>query len=541
MNNIAFVVDDDGIGTATLDMPGRPFNVFSEEMIDELEALVARVENEPALAGVVVTSGKDAFMAGADLAMVRDFTTLRLRATPDVIRRTFSRLSRVLRRLERVPVPTVAAVDGLALGGGLELAMACHHRIVARTDAPCLGLPEILLGLLPGAGGTQRLPRLTSPAFAARMLMDGRPVTPAVALEAGLADALADPAELLDTARTLARETRAGARWDREDWRAPVDDDGLLAGPDAFARLCALGWADPAVTRLYPAFGAIARCLIDGYAEPFDAGMEVEFDNFLDLMLDPVAGNMVRTSFLSKTSAPKRAAGRLGKVDGAPKAVAVAGAGTPPPRLARRFECVGAGETETVFGLRRVPEEPATGCAVEVRYAGAFDRCEAVEVAAEPGEAAARVLAVVNRLRLVPVAAGAARPGPTERLLGAVRAWNAAGDIDAAARARFAVALDLGRLFANAGLETAPSAGEPDPADREQGLALLAAVAAEAAACLAEGVLGSVEDGDVLAVVGLGFPAWTGGPLSFADGVARGEIDGISSLPPGLAPPYYPD
>jgi len=540
MSNITFVVDDDGIGTATLDMPGRPFNVFSEDMIDELETLVARIEVDPGITGIVIASGKDAFMAGADLSMVRSFTTLRHRASPDAIRATFSRLSYLLRRLEKLRVPTVAAVNGLALGGGLELAMACHRRVVARSDSPSLGLPEVLLGLLPGAGGTQRLPRLTSPAFAARMLMDGRPVTSAVAASAGLVDEVVEPDRLVERAGTLARATVAGAPWDRDGWHAPRDTDGMLAGPDAFERLCALGWMVPSVQHLYPAFGAIARCLLDGYGKPFDESMEVEFDNFLDLMLDPVAGSMVRTSFLSKTSAPKRAAQRLGSVSAAPRRITVSCTGEIPGRLRKHFSLVGVGDGEILIGLRRIPDEGPTGCATELRYTGDFDGCEAVEIAAPSGESGARSLAVVNRLRIVPIAVTPAERGPLQRMIETIREWDARHDLDASGRARLADALDLRAVFARAGLDVGAPAGF-DRGDRGRALALLTAVSTEAAACLADGLFASVEDADVLAVVGLGFPAWTGGPLVFADGVARGEIDGLKVLPAGLSPPYYTD
>ncbi|MGB1880604.1 MAG: enoyl-CoA hydratase/isomerase family protein, partial [Gammaproteobacteria bacterium] len=111
-NNLHLEDAADGVVLVTLDMPGRPFNVFSEDMIDELEALIdtlaARADS---WRGVVITSGKNAFMAGADLAMVEGFTTLRHRAAPDAIRATFSRLSYLLRRLERLPQTLVAAVD----------------------------------------------------------------------------------------------------------------------------------------------------------------------------------------------------------------------------------------------------------------------------------------------------------------------------------------------------------------------------------------------------------------------------------------------
>ncbi len=556
MDNISFEIDAAGIGVATLDMPGRPFNVFSDDMIDELTALIERIENDGDLNGVVVASGKEAFMAGADLAMVRGFTTLRFAAGEDEIRRTFSRLSYTLRRLERLNVPTIAAVNGLALGGGLELAMACHHRVCAKIAAPCLGLPEILLGLLPGAGGTQRLPRLTGPAYAARMLLDGQPVTPAAALEAGLVDHLAEPAQLLDSARAVARNARAGARWDHDGWQAPADDEGVLDGADAIERLAQSGWVDAEVTHLYPAFAAIAHCLVDGRGLPIDDAIEVEVDNFLPLMLDPVAGNMVRTSFLSRTAAPKRAAARLGKPEAPVRRVAVNGGADLPDRFARRVEQVeeareadcalhfagGGAEVhpEYTIGVRAVPDEAPTGCAVEIRYAGAIDDAGAVEIAGEGGEMAARALALADRLRLTPVASTACEPGPAARLVTAVRSWAAAHAPDAQARGALAAALDLRALFARAGLDALHGQAH-DPALRRAGLALMTTVAAEAAACLAEGLVDAPQDLDVLAVIGLGYPAWSGGPLSFLDGVRRGEIAG-AVLPGGLpAQPFYAD
>lgn len=557
MNNIRFDIDAAGIGLATIDMPGRPFNVFSDALIDELEQLIDHIGRDTALTGVVFASGKDAFMAGADLAMVRGFTTLRRHAEPAVVRRTFSRLSYTLRRLERVPVPTVAAVNGLALGGGLELAMACHHRVAARGAVPCLGLPEILLGLMPGAGGTQRLPRLTSPAFAARMLLSGQAVTPAVAHEAGLIDHLAEPAQLLDSARAVARRARAGARWDHADWHAPLDAEGVLAGADAEERLCALGWVDSRVMHLYPAFAALARCLLDGYGMPMDDAIEVEVDNFLPLMLDPVAGNMVRTSFLSKTAAPKRAARQLGESDVAVRRIAVVGGGVLPERVTGRFDCVeDPSDADVVFqldasmkthtgadfaiGLRALPHGSKTGCAVELRYVGSFDDCEAVEIAAPPGAMAARALAATNRLRLVPVTVAPGEPGPLARLLAVVQTWSMAHADEATTRGRLADALDLRRLFTAAELAVA-QVDRWGAADRALGLELLLAVAHEAAACLREGLLATPEDADVLAVIGLGYPAWSGGPLSLLDMFGRGELasaDGAWDLPTA---PFYAD
>ncbi|MGE0486291.1 MAG: enoyl-CoA hydratase/isomerase family protein [Gammaproteobacteria bacterium] len=554
MQNLSLDIGADGIGVVTLDMPGRPFNVFSDALIDELDALTTALESNGALRGVIVTSAKDAFMAGADLAMVRGFTTLRFEHDAPTIRRTFSRLGYLLRRFEKLPVPTVAAINGLALGGGLEFAMACHHRVAAQGDTPCLGLPEVLLGLLPGAGGTQRLPRLTSPAFAARMLLDGRPVTPAVAQAAGLVDHLAAPAQLLDSARAIALNARAGARWDHAGWQAPADDEGVLDGDDADARLAGFAWTGPRVAHCYPAIGAITRCLRDGYGRDIDAAIEVEVDNFLPLMLDPVAGNMVRTSFLSKTAAPKRAAAALGESAGTVRRVAVEG--DAPARLVRRVEVVeetaaadlvlvrrpppaGAPRAYAV-GLREGVDQAVTGCATELRLARDLDGAEAVEIATAAGEMGVRALALANRLRLVPVVAAPREPGVTARLLGAVRDWCAEFAATPGERAPLADALDLRALFDSAGLATdqRPQWAADHRAD---GLALMLAVAREAAACLADGLVAGAADLDVLAVVGLGYPAWSGGPLSFLDGVARGEFTGLTLLPAEVATPYYTD
>jgi 3-hydroxyacyl-CoA dehydrogenase/enoyl-CoA hydratase/3-hydroxybutyryl-CoA epimerase len=527
-NNLHLEDAADGVVLVTLDMPGRPFNVFSEDMIDELEALIdtlaARADS---WRGVVITSGKNAFMAGADLAMVEGFTTLRHRAAPDAIRATFSRLSYLLRRLERLPQTLVAAVDGLALGGGLELAMACHHRVAAIGDKPSLGLPEVLLGLLPGAGGTQRLPRLTAPAFAARMLLSGAPVTPQTALDSGLVDRLVPAEALVASAVEMAQHSAPGARWDQPGWTPPADPTGLLDGADAEAALLQSGWTDPAVAHCYPALRAIVNCIREGRGRDFDAAMELEFDQFLGLMLDPVAGNMVNTGFLAKTAAVRRARERLGEATHQPARIALTCAGPVPARLASRLEVVNSADADLHLGLREVTSEADSGCAVEARYAGDFARAQAVELAAAPGESAAQAVAALSRVGLIPIAVSRTDSGPATRLLQAARRWlteHAASDEQ---RAQIATAIDGAAFFAAAGLKTHHTASF-EASDHERGLALLAAVAAEAAACVREGLVVAAQDLDVLAVFVLGFPAWTGGPLRLLEDARRGDVPGLT-------------
>ncbi|MBI5619289.1 MAG: enoyl-CoA hydratase/isomerase family protein [Gammaproteobacteria bacterium] len=517
MQNIRLLVDD-GLAVATLDMPNRPFNVFSEDMIDELEMLVATIERER-WHGLVVISGKPTFMAGADLVMVQGFTTLRFEAEPDEIRARFSRLQRLLRRLERVGTTTVAAIDGFALGGGLELAMACHYRVAVASTQPTLGLPEVGLGLLPGAGGTQRLPRLVGAGRGAAMLLHGRPIPPAQALAWGLVDELTSKQELLAAARARAAQSSPGARWDRAAWQMPADASWLDGTP---AQLLATAGVAVDTAPLYPALGAICRCVIDGYPADIDAGFDVEVESFLGLMLDPVAGNMVRTKFLAKGDAPKRAARRFGK-QAAPRTLCWRGEGAPPVRLAKAFELV-TGEAETtiapvsfVWGSELRLEHGSA--AATIRTLGPLDSAEACEVAGTAGDAAALAVAIANRCGLVPVAA--ARSALTVLVEAAAAACEACG---AERLAGIAAALDLGRVFEVAGVRGAPRA-EPD---LRAGHAVLTAIALAAVQLLDAGVVASAPELDVLAVFALGYPAWTGGPLSWLDMLARGEVPGAT-------------
>ncbi len=548
MLNVTYQVDDDGIAIATLDMPGRPFNVFSDDMIDELERLLDDVTAQPPR-GLIIASGKDAFMAGADLTMVRGFTTLRFRATPAEVRATCSRLSRLMRRLECLPVPTVAAINGLALGGGLELAMACHRRVAIDSTQPCLGLPEVLLGLLPAAGGTQRLPRLIGLADGARMLLDGRPIAPTAALALGLVDALAAPAALLALARQQFAGMTAGARWDKVGWQAPQSDLAMLDGPDANSRLLAHAGIHRHTAHRYPALASICQCLIGGYRLPIDAALELEADAFLPLMLDPVAGNMVRTSFLSKTAAPKRAAQRLGTADAPVRRIAVAGLEPMPMRLARSFSIVGANDAPELsvqrtasvsqylltMSIRAEPGPVTVSDAVELRLAGDFEDAEAIEIAAAAGPTGALALSLVNRLKCVPIAVSASVPGPTARLLQAAAEWLSAHP--EASCGGMANAVDLGALLRRLGAVMPEQSGTTDQ-DHANGIALLTCISQAAAACMADRAVETAADMDVLGVFALGYPAWTGGPLSFLDMWRRGEIAGNPADP--AATVWYP-
>ena len=200
--NIRTALDGDGVLVATIEMPGRSMNVFSAALMDSVERLLDLVAANAEVRAVILTSGKSAFLAGADLDMVRMFTQRARTDAPAALHALCGRLGRIFRRLEIQGKPFVAAINGLALGGGLEVALSCHERVAS--DGAQVGLPEIKLGLLPGAGGTQRLPRLVGQSLGLQLMLKGESRTAAQALEIGIIDVVVPAHELLNEARSRA-------------------------------------------------------------------------------------------------------------------------------------------------------------------------------------------------------------------------------------------------------------------------------------------------------------------------------------------------
>ncbi|WP_052378457.1 enoyl-CoA hydratase-related protein [Polycyclovorans algicola] len=305
--NIQTELDADGILLARIDMPNRAMNVFSRDMMDSLEALITRAQSDDQIKAVVLTSAKSAFLAGADLAMIQMFTE-RAASTgsTEELHDLFGHLGRLFRRLETNPKPFVAAINGLALGGGLEVCLACRERVVADDPSIQLGLPEIKLGLLPGAGGTQRLPHLIGTAKGLEMLLNGNPVAPAEALKLGLVDEVVPADQLVEAAKKRARNiSRAQAPWDAPGATfdtAPFDFSNNESARAAIAK--AVGISDYQL-RHYPAYIAIIDCVVGGWSLPMTEAGEHEMRIFVELMRDPVAGNMVRSLFLNRQKAAK--------------------------------------------------------------------------------------------------------------------------------------------------------------------------------------------------------------------------------------------
>ncbi|WP_420390351.1 enoyl-CoA hydratase-related protein [Marinobacter sp.] len=307
--NFKAELKSDGVMVAAIDMPGRSMNVFSVDMMNSLENLVNEVEQNPDIRALVITSAKSTFLAGADLSMIKVFTERAASDTDEQLHDLCGRLGCLFLRLEQIEKPTVAALNGLALGGGLELALACRQRVVVNDDRAVLGLPEIKLGLLPGAGGTQRLPRLVGNDTAIHMLLTGQPVYPKKALEIGLVDTVVEANRLIAEARKLAQSpVRTKANWYNDDFRAEdISLDGNDGNPyrSVYERLD----IQPDTYRHYPAYDAIMDCVTKGLKMPTEKAVSWEMDVFVKLIKDRVAANMVRTLFLDRQRAQKQTAG----------------------------------------------------------------------------------------------------------------------------------------------------------------------------------------------------------------------------------------
>jgi 3-hydroxyacyl-CoA dehydrogenase/enoyl-CoA hydratase/3-hydroxybutyryl-CoA epimerase len=320
---INYSKDPNGIVTLTIDMPNQAVNTMNAAFQAALADSVARLEQEKdGIAGVIVTSGKDSFFAGGDLREL-------IKIQPEQAQDCFSMVEQnkaVLRRLETLGKPVVAAINGSALGGGLELALACHYRIALDNAKIKLGFPEVTLGLLPGAGGVVRTVRLLGLQEAMPYLVEGKQIAPAAALKAGLIDAIAgDRSQLLQQAASwILANPQAKQPWDSE-------------GAPAMLREKTRG--------NYPAPEAILAAMVEGAQVDFDNALKIEGRYFTHLATGQVAKNMIGTFFfqMQEISAgqsrpkdvPKWKAGKVGILG-----AGMMGAGIAAVTAARGIACV---------------------------------------------------------------------------------------------------------------------------------------------------------------------------------------------------------
>lgn len=289
---INYEIDQDAILTLTIDMPGQSANTMNASFREAIQHVANRVLKEKSnLKGIILTSGKKTFFAGGDLnELVKVFPD-----QAEVFFEMINDLKQQMRHLETLGIPIVAAINGTALGGGWELCLACHHRIVLNDEKIQLGLPEVTLGLLPGGGGIVRTVRLLGLEKSLPLLLEGKKITPEKALQAGLVDELADSVEeMISKAKIWIKATPASQQpWDVKGYRLP---GGTPSSPKV-AQMLAIA---PAMLRnktrgCFPAPEAILCAAVEGSQVDFDTAQTIEARYFTQLVTGQVSKNMIGT------------------------------------------------------------------------------------------------------------------------------------------------------------------------------------------------------------------------------------------------------
>jgi 3-hydroxyacyl-CoA dehydrogenase/enoyl-CoA hydratase/3-hydroxybutyryl-CoA epimerase len=295
MKTITYELQD-GIATLTFDEPGSPVNTMCLQWQQDLTAAVQQVvKDKDAIRGVVLASAKSTFFAGADLK-----GTMRLKAddAPAVFRE-IEQVKRNFRTLETLGKPVVACLNGAALGGGWEVALAAHHRVAVDDPKIQFGLPEITLGLIPGASGITKMTRLLGLMGAQPYILESKLFNPREAHELGLVHELVKDAAALRPAALawIAANPQAQQPWDDKEYRMP---GGTPANPKVAGMLSVA----PAVLRqktrgLYPAPEAALNAMVEGAQVDFDTALRIESRYLARLIVDPVARNMINTFFFN--------------------------------------------------------------------------------------------------------------------------------------------------------------------------------------------------------------------------------------------------
>lgn len=303
MDNFKIEVDGQGIALITFDMPGKSLNIVSQSVLADLGALAERLRNDPAIVGAVLRSGKaGGLCAGADLAeMAHDIARWRIAESQEDLHAGVAQAaaySQRLRALETCGKPVAIVVHGMALGGGLELALACQYRIAIDDQALRLALPETSIGLMPGAGATQRLTRILGLNAALPHLLDGTPVALGDAVNAGMIHATApDHTVATDQARDwILGVGKAVAPWDAKGFKLPGGGPHTSAGYNGFGPAMA---ARLSASKDAPGIANILKSVYEGSQVPIDAGLRIESRYFFNTARSPHAKAAVDT-FLAR-------------------------------------------------------------------------------------------------------------------------------------------------------------------------------------------------------------------------------------------------
>jgi len=306
LTNFRFETDADGIATLTWDMPGRSMNVITPEVMAELDQVVDKVAGDEAIKGCVIVSGKEAFSGGADLTMLQGLRDLYVRLAKEqgeqiAMQRFFDesrKLSLLYRKLETCGKPFAAAIHGVCLGGAFELALSCQLRVVSDDASTRVGLPEIKVGLFPGAGGTQRVSRLMQTGDALQMMFKGEQIKALPARNSGLVHAVVPRDQIVAAAKEwLKANPQAKAPWDDPKFKLPSNKVHSPAGMQIWPPASAIYRRE--TNDNYPAARAILSAVYEGLQLPIDLALKVESRYFAKILPTKEAASMIRSLFVS--------------------------------------------------------------------------------------------------------------------------------------------------------------------------------------------------------------------------------------------------
>ncbi len=317
MSDFTMKTDADGVAIITWDVKDKSMNVLSREAFATVEALVDQALADDAVKGIVITSGKDTFAGGMDLNVL---ASIREESGDNPAQGLFDFTMnghRIMRKMERAGMdpktnkggkPVACAITGTCAGIGTEIALACHRRIMTDSPKAKIGLPEILVGIFPGGGGTTRYSRMVGAMAAAPVLLEGRMLEPAKAKSAGLIDDVVPAADLLETARQwvlTATDADIVKPWDQKGWKMPGGAPYHPAGFMTFVGANAM--INGKTKGVYPAAKALLSAVYEGALVPFDTALKIEARWFTTVLMNPSSSAMIRSLFLNKQALEKGA------------------------------------------------------------------------------------------------------------------------------------------------------------------------------------------------------------------------------------------
>lgn len=332
MTDFTAKTDADGITTLIWDVAGKSMNVMSTDAFAQLSGLIDAALADPAVKGVIITSGKADFAGGMDLNVIAQMRAGGAAAIFEGV----MQMHKVLRKIERAGMdaktnkggkPIVAALPGTALGIGLELPLACHRIFAADNPKAKIGLPEIMVGIFPGAGGTTRLVRKMGAMMAAPFLLEGKLSDPKAAKAAGLIDEVVAPEALLARAKEwilAAKDADLLKPWDDKSYKMPGGAPYHPAGYMTFVGANAMVMGK--TMGVYPAARALLAAVYEGALVPFDTALKIEARHFTSVLMNPSSTAMIRSLFINK-EALEKGANRPAVADQSVKKLGVIGAG----------------------------------------------------------------------------------------------------------------------------------------------------------------------------------------------------------------------